>query len=113
VFAPDQPDLNWENPEVRHAIYAMMRDWLDRGVDGFRMDVINVGSKVVGPLGADGRVTLPDGVVGGERDPRWPGVVDTDSFADTPAFVLNGPRVHEFLLRRCTARSSAVVRPVC
>src|SRR5215208_2918144 len=97
VFAPDQPDLNWENPEVRHAVYTMMRDWLDRGVDGFRMDVINVISKVVGPVSADGRVTLPDGVVGGERDPRWPGVVDTDVFADTPAFVLNGPRVHEFL----------------
>ena len=97
VFAPDQPDLNWENPEVRQAVYAMMRDWLDRGVDGFRMDVINVISKVVGPVGDDGRVTLPDGVLGGERDPRWPGVVDTVSFADTPAFVLNGPRVHEFL----------------
>ncbi len=97
VFAPDQPDLNWENPDVRQAVYAMMRNWLDRGVDGFRMDVINVISKVVGPVGDDGRVTLPDGVVGGERDPRWPGVVDTVSFADTPAFVLNGPRVHEFL----------------
>ena len=45
VFAPDQPDLNWENPQVRQAVYAMMRDWLDRGVDGFRMDVINVISK--------------------------------------------------------------------
>jgi oligo-1,6-glucosidase len=97
LFAPDQPDLNWENPEVRQAIYAMMRYWLDRGVDGFRMDVINVISKVVGPVGDDGRVTLPDGMVGGERNPRWPGVVDTDSFADTPAFVLNGPRIHEFL----------------
>ena len=97
VFAADQPDLNWENPQVRQAVYAMMRDWLDRGVDGFRMDVINVISKVVGPVGDDGRVSLPDGPVGGERDPRWPGVVDTASFADTPAFVLNGPRVHEFL----------------
>ena len=97
VFAPDQPDLNWENAEVRQAVYAMMRDWLDRGVDGFRMDVINAISKVVGPVGNDGRVTLPDGLLGGERDPHWPGVVDTVSFADTPAFVLNGPRVHEFL----------------
>ena len=40
-----QPDLNWENPEVREAVYAMMRWWLDRGVDGFRMDVINMISK--------------------------------------------------------------------
>jgi oligo-1,6-glucosidase len=44
-FMPQQPDLNWENPEVREAIYAMMRWWLDRGVDGFRMDVINLISK--------------------------------------------------------------------
>src|SRR3712207_5450627 len=97
LFSRKQPDLNWENPEVRQAVHAMMRRWLDRGVDGFRMDVINVISKVVGPVGNDGRVTLPDGVVGGERDPRWPGVVDTVGYADTPAFVLNGPRIHEFL----------------
>ena len=45
LFSRKQPDLNWENPEVREAIYAMMRWWLDRGVDGFRMDVINMISK--------------------------------------------------------------------
>jgi oligo-1,6-glucosidase len=45
IFSPKQPDLNWENPEVRQAVYAMMRWWLDRGVDGFRMDVINMISK--------------------------------------------------------------------
>ena len=45
LFAPQQPDLNWENPEVRQAVYAMMNRWLDRGVDGFRMDVINLVSK--------------------------------------------------------------------
>ena len=45
LFAPQQPDLNWENPEVRAAVYAMMNRWLDRGVDGFRMDVINLISK--------------------------------------------------------------------
>lgn len=45
LFSPKQPDLNWENPEVRQAVYAMMRWWLDRGVDGFRMDVINLISK--------------------------------------------------------------------
>ncbi|MET0933538.1 MAG: alpha-glucosidase [Mycetocola sp.] len=45
LFAAQQPDLNWENPEVRHAVYAMMRRWLDRGVDGFRMDVINLIAK--------------------------------------------------------------------
>ena len=36
-----QPDLNWENPEVRAAVYTMTNWWLDRGVDGFRMDVID------------------------------------------------------------------------
>ena len=45
LFSGKQPDLNWENPEVRGAVYAMMRWWLDRGVDGFRMDVINMISK--------------------------------------------------------------------
>ena len=39
-FLPQQPDLNWRNPEVREAMYAAMRFWLDRGVDGFRMDVL-------------------------------------------------------------------------
>ena len=45
LFDREQPDLNWENPEVRSAVYEMMRWWLDRGVDGFRMDVINLISK--------------------------------------------------------------------
>ena len=45
LFARSMPDLNWENPEVREAVYSMMRWWLDRGVDGFRMDVINMISK--------------------------------------------------------------------
>jgi len=39
-FLTQQPDLNWHNPAVREAIYAAMRFWLDRGVDGFRMDVL-------------------------------------------------------------------------
>jgi oligo-1,6-glucosidase len=45
IFARSQPDLNWENEAVREAVYSMMRWWLDRGVDGFRMDVINFISK--------------------------------------------------------------------
>ena len=40
-FLKEQPDLNWHNPEVRKAIYAAIRFWLDRGVDGFRIDVID------------------------------------------------------------------------
>src|SRR3954447_3646209 len=41
LFLPQQPDLNWANPEVREAMHAVLRFWLDRGVDGFRMDVIH------------------------------------------------------------------------
>jgi alpha-glucosidase len=40
AFLQEQPDLNWRNPEVRAALYAVMRFWLDRGVDGFRIDVL-------------------------------------------------------------------------
>jgi oligo-1,6-glucosidase len=81
LFDRKQPDLNWENAEVRQAVYAMMRWWLDRGVDGFRMDVINMISKDVGP---DGH--LPDG-------PPLPGSALGDG---TPHFFC-GPRIHEFL----------------
>ncbi len=77
LFSRRQPDLNWENPDVRQAVYSMMRWWLDRGVDGFRMDVINLISK--DPRLPDGPVTR-DGPLG---DP-WDAVVC-------------GPRIHEFL----------------
>lgn len=80
LFHRSQPDLNWENPQVRQAVYAMMRRWLDRGVDGFRMDVINLISKVIEPDGS-----LPDGPI------RW------GDLADGTAFYTDGPRVHEFL----------------
>ncbi len=42
MFYKEQPDLNWHNPEVRRAILDVFRFWLDRGVDGFRLDVFNV-----------------------------------------------------------------------
>ncbi len=45
LFAEKQPDLNWENPVLRREIFDMMRFWLDLGIDGFRMDVINMISK--------------------------------------------------------------------
>src|SRR5689334_8719945 len=76
LFSRKQPDLNWENRAVREAVYAMMRWWLDRGVDGFRMDVINLISK---------DTTLPDGVVTGGL------------LADGSASYVCGPRIHEFL----------------
>jgi len=77
IFSRKQPDLNWENPEVRQAIYAMMRWWLDRGVDGFRMDVINMISK---------DTSLPDTV------PR-PGSI----YGRGDQYFTCGPRNHEFL----------------
>jgi oligo-1,6-glucosidase len=77
LFSRKQPDLNWENPEVREAVYAMMRWWLDRGVDGFRMDVINMISK--DPTLPDGR--LPVGA----------------AYADGSASYINGPRNHQYL----------------
>ncbi|HKE16279.1 MAG TPA: alpha-glucosidase [Kofleriaceae bacterium] len=79
LFSRKQPDLNWENPEVRGAVHAMMRWWLDRGVDGFRMDVINLISKAVGP-----DRSLPDGV------PRAGRLLGGEHYTC-------GPRVHEFL----------------
>lgn len=45
LFAQQQPDLNWDNPKVRQDVYKMMRFWLDKGVDGFRMDSISFISK--------------------------------------------------------------------
>jgi oligo-1,6-glucosidase len=45
IFSEKQPDLNWENPEVRYEVYDMMKFWLDKGIDGFRMDVIACISK--------------------------------------------------------------------
>jgi oligo-1,6-glucosidase len=52
-FAIEQPDLNWENPELRHEIYRMMRGWLDKGVDGFRLDAIALLKKPEGFADAD------------------------------------------------------------
>ena len=77
LFSRKQPDLNWENPEVREAVYGMMRWWVDRGVDGFRMDVINMISK---------DTALPDGPVLGP-----------DPYGDGAAYFIDGPRIHEFL----------------
>ncbi|HBF77935.1 MAG TPA: glucohydrolase [Clostridiaceae bacterium] len=70
LFAVKQPDLNWENERLRKAIYDMMKFWLDKGIDGFRMDVINFISK---------DQDFPDDKMGGSK------------------YYSNGPRVHEFL----------------
>lgn len=61
TFSKKQPDLNWENDEVRAAVYDMMRWWLERGVDGFRMDVINAISKTEDFFSPDNVVTSFNG----------------------------------------------------
>ena len=48
IFFKEQPDLNWENEKVREDLYSMVRWWLDKGVDGFRLDAINIISKPKG-----------------------------------------------------------------
>lgn len=66
LFARQQPDLNWDNPEVRQAVYAMMNWWLDRGVDGFRMDVINFIAKRAELVDGPGRSTGGGSPMGGQ-----------------------------------------------
>jgi glycosidase len=58
-FLPSQPDLNWRNPEVEAAMFAVMRFWLDRGVDGFRIDVAHFIMK--DPLMRDNPPAVPTG----------------------------------------------------
>ncbi|BCT75222.1 glucohydrolase [Sinomonas cyclohexanicum] len=77
LFSRKQPDLNWENPEVRRAVYAMMNWWLDRGVDGFRMDVVNFLSK----------------------DPALPDrpLAEGELYSHDRTGYVCGPRIHEYL----------------
>ena len=58
LFASEQPDLNWDNPAVVREVHNVMEFWLEKGVDGFRMDVINFISKEPGLPNAP--VTYPD-----------------------------------------------------
>lgn len=75
LFSKKQPDLNWENPQVRQEVYHLMRFWLDKGIDGFRMDVIPFISKRTEFLDTN----LPDF-----------GNIIEDVYA-------NGPKVHDYL----------------
>ncbi|WP_164667982.1 glycoside hydrolase family 13 protein [Virgibacillus doumboii] len=77
LFSKKQPDLNWENPEMRNNLYSMIKWWLDKGIDGFRMDVINFISK----------------------DQRFPNgeTKAGEEYASGHPYYMNGPRVHEFL----------------
>lgn len=75
LFAPGQPDLNWENPDVRNAVWDIMRFWLDKGVNGFRMDVINLISKPAG---------LPDAPA-------------PANYATVEKMVADGPKLNDYL----------------
>ncbi|KJY00897.1 glycoside hydrolase family 13 protein [Zymoseptoria brevis] len=78
LFTAEQPDLNWENVDVRKAVHEVLKFWLDRGASGFRMDVINLISK----------------------DQRFPDaeVIDPEKkYQSGHKYFANGPRLHEFL----------------
>lgn len=77
LFAKGQPDLNWENPKVREEVHDILRFWLDKGIDGFRMDVITLISK----------------------DPAYPDgpVIQNKAYGSYYAGCASGPRVHEFI----------------
>ncbi|HTN41576.1 MAG TPA: alpha-amylase family glycosyl hydrolase, partial [Asticcacaulis sp.] len=74
LFDPKQPDLNWDNRKVREEVYDLMRFWLDKGVDGFRMDVIPFISK----------------------DKAFPNLPE-DLRAKPQYVYANGPKVHDYL----------------
>jgi len=73
-FSQKQPDLNWENPKLREEIFSMMRFWFDKGIDGFRMDVIPFISK---------DTTFPP--------------IPAEYHNDWARFYANGPHTHEYL----------------
>lgn len=75
LFSPKQPDLNWENPKVRDEVFNMMTWWFDKGIDGFRMDVISQISK----------------------DQRFPDGEKHGLYGNGGPYYVNGPRIHEFL----------------
>ncbi len=76
IFSQKQPDLNWENENVRREVFDMMNWWCQKGIDGFRMDVISMISK----------------------DPAYPdGALKETGYGDYSPYVCNGPRVHEYL----------------
>ena len=76
LFSKKQPDLNWENEKVRQEVYDMMKFWCEKGIDGFRMDVISMISK----------------------DQKFPdGEMNNGLYGDFGPYCVHGPRIHEFL----------------
>lgn len=78
LFLPSQPDLNWENSEMRQAVHDDIRFWLDRGVDGFRIDSMNLMSKH--PDLPDAEITSPE-----------------EEYQSGAEWFASGPRMHEYL----------------
>ncbi|KAJ5814029.1 alpha-amylase [Penicillium pulvis] len=77
LFLPSQPDLNWESEDMRRAAHDDMRFWLDRGVDGFRIDSMNLMSK---------HPDLPDGKV-----------INDEPYQSGAEFFASGPRMHDYI----------------
>ncbi|WP_151736431.1 alpha-glucosidase ['Paenibacillus yunnanensis' Narsing Rao et al. 2020] len=75
LYNAKQPDLNWDNPELRAEMYKIMKFWLDKGIDGFRIDAVNSISK----------------------DQRFPDTEESKLQASGEPYTKNGPRIHEFL----------------
>ena len=75
LFSKKQPDLNWDNEAVRKEVFDMMTWWCDKGIDGFRMDVISMISKTK---------EMPDGPV-------------TEFYGDYSPYCIHGPNVHRYL----------------
>ena len=75
LFSKKQPDLNWDNPKVREEVFDMMTWWCDKGIDGFRMDVISMISKTE---------EMPDGEVHG-------------LYGSFDPYCVHGPNVHKYL----------------
>lgn len=77
LFLPSQPDLNWSNADMRESAYGDMRFWLDRGVDGFRIDSMNLMSK---------HPHLPDGKL-----------VNNEPYQSGAEFFASGPKMHDYI----------------
>lgn len=75
LFSKKQPDLNWDNPKVREEVFRMMTWWCEKGIDGFRMDVISMISKTK---------EMPDGPIKG-------------LYGDFAPYCIHGPNVHKYL----------------
>jgi len=79
LFTKKQPDLNWDNPKVVDDVFSMIKWWLDKGIDGFRMDVINLIAK---PDGLENSSLMGD---------------DSEGFIFDPELYANNEKCHEYL----------------